>query len=109
MDRLARVVTPGLPHQVIQRGNRLFQTFFCDEDYQSNLKLMAEWRDAHGVEIWAYGLMPNHVHLIAVRHSADGPRRVMDEVHRRYTCMAKFREGMAGASLAGAVRIIRAP
>ncbi len=42
MARLARVVAPGLPHHVTQRGNRRQQTFFCDEDYQIYPELMAE-------------------------------------------------------------------
>ena len=67
---------------------------------QSYLELMAEWCGAHEVEVWAYCLMPNHVHLIAVPHSADGLRRAIGEVHRRYTRMVNFREGWRGASLA---------
>ena len=57
---------------------------------------MAEWSGAYQVEIWAYCLMPNHVHLIAVPHSADGLRRAIGEVHRRYTRMVNFREGWRG-------------
>jgi putative transposase len=96
MARLARVVAPGLPHLITQRGNRGQQTFFCDEDYQSYLELMAQWCGAHQVEIWSYCLMPNHVHLIAVPQSADGLRRAIGEVHRRYTRMVNFREGWRG-------------
>src|SRR5262245_4311851 len=96
MSRLARVVAPGLPHHITQRGNRRQQTFFCDEDYQSYLELMAEWCCAYEVEVWAYCLMPNHVHLIAVPHSAVGLRRAIGEVHRRYTRMVNFREGWRG-------------
>ena len=96
MARLARVVVPGLPRQITQRGNRRQQTFFCDEDYQYYLELMQQWCSAHQVEIWAYCLMPNHVHLIAVPQSADGLRRAVGEVHRRYTRMVNFREGWRG-------------
>jgi hypothetical protein len=32
MARLARVVAPGVPHHVTQRGNRRQRTFFTDED-----------------------------------------------------------------------------
>ena len=42
MARIARVVFPGIPHQVTQRGNRRQETFFCDEDYAAYLDLMAE-------------------------------------------------------------------
>ncbi len=96
MARLARVVAPGLPHHITQRGNRRQQTFFCDEDYRSYLELMGQWCGAHQVEIWAYCLMPDHVHLIAVPPSADGLRRAIGEAHRRYTRMVNFREGWRG-------------
>ncbi len=85
MARLARVVVPGCPHHVTQRGNRRQRTFFCDADYRAYLDLMAEWCGRCGVEIWAYCLMPNHVHLIATPETAPGLRRAIGEAHRRYT------------------------
>jgi putative transposase len=85
-----------MPHYITQRGNRRQPTFFCDEDYQHYLDLMAEWCGFHSVEIWAYCLMPNHVHLIAVPESADGLARAIGEVHRRYTRMVNLREGWRG-------------
>jgi len=96
MARLARVVIPGLPHHLTQRGNRRQQTFFCAEDYASYLELMSQWCREHGVQVWAYCLMPNHVHLIAVPQSADGLRRAIGEAHRRYTRQINFREGWRG-------------
>ena len=89
-------VAPGLRYHIIQRGNRRQQTFFCDADYQTYLELMAEWCGAHGVEIWAYCVKPNHVHLIAVPQSVDGLRRAIGEAHRRYTRMVNFHEGWRG-------------
>jgi putative transposase len=66
MARISRVIAPGYPHHVTQRGNRRQVTFFCDEDYEAYLSLMAEWCRKCRVGIWAWCLMPNHVHLIAV-------------------------------------------
>jgi len=96
MARLARLVIPGLPHHVIQRGNRRQQTFFCDDDYAAYLKLMSEWCREEGVEIWGYCLMPNHVHLIAVPKTENGLRRAIGEAHRRYTRRINFREQWRG-------------
>jgi putative transposase len=96
MARLARVVAPGLPHYITQRGNRAQKTFLCDQDFQTYLELMAEWCGFHQVEIWAYCLMPNHVHLIAVPRTADGLRRAIGEVHRRYTNMVNLRQRWRG-------------
>ncbi|WP_426377646.1 transposase [Desulforudis sp. 1031] len=86
MARIARVVAPGVPHHVTQRGNRRQQTFFCEEDYRAYLHLMAEWCSRWKVEIWAYCLMPNHVHLIAVPPSKEALTRAIAEANRRYTC-----------------------
>jgi putative transposase len=92
-----------LPHHITQRGNRRQQTFFCDEDYQCYLELMGQACNAHDVAIWAYCLMPNHVHLIAVPQSADGLRRAIGEAHRRYTRLVNFRLGWRGHLLQGGV------
>ncbi len=92
MARLARVVAPGCPHHVTQRGNCRQQTFFCDANYRAYLDLMAEWCERCGVEIWAYCLMPNHVHLIATPETAQGLRRAIGEAHRRYTRHVSRRE-----------------
>ena len=72
MPRIVRVVGPGFPHHVTQRRNCRQQTFFCGEDYQAYIHLMAEWCRRCGIEVWAYCLMPTHIHLIAVRSSTDG-------------------------------------
>lgn len=96
MARIARVVVPGYPHHVTQRGNRRQQTFFREEDYQLYLNLMSEWCGKYSVAIWAYCLMPNHVHLIAVPSDAAGLRLAIGEAHRRYTRHINLRNGWQG-------------
>ena len=64
MSRLARMVVPGLPHHVTQRGNRREAVFFDDGDQQIYCDMLAEQFRKFTVEVWAYCLMPNHVHLI---------------------------------------------
>ena len=59
MARIARVVVPGYPHPVTQRGNRRQETFFEKDDYHAYLELTAEWCGQCGVETRAYCLMPN--------------------------------------------------
>lgn len=96
MARIARVIVPGLPHHVTQRGNRRQQTFFHDDDYETYLDLMSEWCGKYQVQIWAYCLMPNHVHLIAVPETEEGLARAIGEAHRRYTRQINFRERWRG-------------
>ncbi len=85
MARLSRVVIPGVPHHVTQRGNRRETTFFEDGDYRLYLDLLAEAARAAGVAVWAYCLMPNHVHLIVTPSDEDGLWRTFRKVHRHYT------------------------
>jgi putative transposase len=96
MARISRVVAEHYPHHITQRGNRRQNTFFCNEDYRHYIQLMAKWCGRCGVTIWAYCLMPNHVHLIAVPESEDGLRRAIGEAHRRYTRHINFRENWKG-------------
>jgi putative transposase len=96
MARFARVVVPGVPHHVTQRGNRRLETFFDDGDYRAYIDLLAEYCAAAEVAVWAYCLMPNHVHLILVPQDADGLRKALGEAHRRYTRRVNFREGWRG-------------
>ena len=96
MPRIARVVVPGVPHHVTQRGNRRQTTFFSEADYRYYIAQMAESCRRNGVEVWAYGLMPNHVHLIAVPQKEDSLRAAVAEAHRRYTRRVNFRENWRG-------------
>jgi putative transposase len=82
--RLARLVVPGLPYHVTQRGNRRGTTFFEDDDFLVYRELLADAARAAGARVWAYCLMPNHVHLIVVPADPDGLRATFANAHRRY-------------------------
>ena len=96
MARLARLVIPGLPHHVTQRGNGRAQTFFGDADYALYRDSLAESCRAARVGIWAWVLMPNHVHLILTPSDPDGLRRALAPVHRRYAGAVHARERRTG-------------
>jgi putative transposase len=96
MARLARVVAPGVPHHVTQRGNGGDPVFFCDEDYRTYKELLAEGCAAAKVDVLAYCLMPNHVHLILVPKDEDGLRAALGEAHRRYARHINSRENWLG-------------
>jgi putative transposase len=96
MARLARLVVPGLPHHVTQRGNRREAIFFEDGDQEIYCDMLAEQLRKSDVEVWAYCLMPNHVHLILKPREADGMGRALGEAHRRYTNFANARGRWTG-------------
>lgn len=96
MARIARIVAPGYPHHITQRGARRQKTFFNDGDYRLYLHLLKEWCVRFSVNIWTYCLMPNHVHLVAVPEYPSGLRNAIGETHRRYTRYINRREGWKG-------------
>ena len=52
MARMPRLVVPGYPHHVTQRGNRRMQTFFSEDDYQAYIDYLVEGLDLSHTEIW---------------------------------------------------------
>jgi putative transposase len=96
MARLPRIVVPGVPHHVTQRGNRRQRIFHGDADYALYLDLLAERCRHNEVSVWSYCLMPNHVHLIMTPATAEGLSRAVGEAHRRYTAYINARERVTG-------------
>jgi putative transposase len=96
VSRIARVVIPGLPHHVVQRGNRRQQVFFCDQDRLFYIRLLKKYGDQESLSYWAYCLMPNHVHLIVVPKTTDGLSEVMAVANRKYALATNLREDWKG-------------
>jgi len=71
MARMARIVIPNIPHHITQRGNRSQKVFFSGKDKTAYLNLLHKHAQDAGLTFWAYCLMDNHVHLIAVPEKED--------------------------------------
>jgi len=96
MPRLPRTVFGGLPHHVTQRGNRREEIFFTDEDCEAYLSWLKEYSDKYRVEVLAYCLMTNHIHLVAAPSTADGLQRVLKPLHMRYAQRINRARGWKG-------------
>lgn len=96
MPRLSRIVFSGVPHHVTQRGNRREDIFFMDEDREAYLAWLKEYCEKFGVEILAYCLMSNHIHLVAVPATEDGLNRVLKPLHMRYAQRINRARGWKG-------------
>lgn len=96
MARLARFILPGLAHHVTQRGNGRQRVFLGDGDYAAYRDLLAVQCAAHGVAVWSWVLMPNHVHLVLVPEHADALRGALSKVHRVYAGRIHAREKRTG-------------
>ncbi|MGD0078536.1 MAG: transposase [Sedimentisphaerales bacterium] len=85
MPRLARTVAIDYPHHITQRGNNQQDVFFVKDDWRVYLKLLKEQCDKYGMEINAYCLMRNHVHLIGIPHNENSLAKAIGGTHFQYT------------------------
>ena len=96
MPRQARVVIPGLPHHVTQRGNNRFDVFFTDDDRLGYLGLLREQCAKYGVRILGYCLMTNHIHLVAIPAREESLNLGVGRTHFIYTQIINRLHGRSG-------------
>src|SRR5512138_2503609 len=96
MARLARSTVLGYPHHVVQRGCHDQTVFESDDDRLRYLDWLAEYAERYGVDIWAYCLMPNHVHFICVPKSDGALARAFNATHMRYAQFFNARREASG-------------
>ena len=96
MARIARVVIPNYPHHIIHRGNRREKVFFTKSDKQAYLDFLMKQAKRCGIEFWAYCLMDNHVHFVAVPKKEDSFARGFAQAHKDYTRRINFRNNWRG-------------
>lgn len=65
-------------------------------DYDRYLAFLTQSAQSSGTAVWAYCLMPNHVHLIVVPSHPNGLRDLFADAHRRYTNFINWRHGWTG-------------
>lgn len=96
MPRFPRVVVPGIPHHVTQRGIRKQRTFYEALDYLTYLELTRKYREKAGISILSYCLMPNHIHMVVVPESETGLSRFFGPVHSQYAVKLNATHGWVG-------------
>ena len=84
MPRRPRIVLPGVPLHLIQRGNNRQACFYADDDYRFYLEWLRTYaRDAR-CAVYAYALMTNHVHLLLTPSTGGGAAALMKRLGQRY-------------------------
>lgn len=96
MARTARVVYPGIPHHVTQRGSQRLPTFLRDSDYAYYRTLLATFSKRAETKVIAWCLMPNHIHLLMIPKTEDGLRATVAPLHQVYAAAINKREGWSG-------------
>lgn len=104
MARLPRLVVPGLPHHLIQRGNDNQPVFRDDIDRRRYLDVFVDVARTNRLAVHAYALMDNHVHVLGTPATADGLSRTMQSLGRRYVGWFNLRHGRSGTLWEGRFR-----
>lgn len=96
MSRVARVVVPGFPHHVTQRGNRRADVFEVDDDREAYVRFLRRYGKRHGLAVWAYCLMTNHIHLVVVPQREDSLALALRDAHTVYAMHFNRRTQVSG-------------
>jgi putative transposase len=104
MARLPRLTLPGYPHHVILRGNNRQDIFFTAADREHLLAVLAEEAQAQGVEVHAYVLMSNHIHLLLTPQRDQAMPKMMQALGRRYVRHFNLCHGRTGTLWEGRYR-----
>ena len=84
MARLSRVCPVGIPQHVIQRGNNRQACFAGEEDFAAYAGWLKEYAKTYQVDIHAWVLMTNHVHLLCTPHEINAVSHLMQSLGRQY-------------------------
>ncbi len=104
MARLPRLTVTGYPHHVILRGNDRQDIFRTAGDYQRMLDLLFEHSRAQGVDLHAYVLMSNHLHLLLTPQRDQALPKMMQAVGRSYVQVFNKLHGRTGTLWEGRYR-----
>jgi putative transposase len=96
MPRISRAVTVGLPHHIAQRGNYRQRVFERQDDYFRYIEWLIEYTRKYSLKVWAYCLMGNHVHYVAVPMEPDSLARTFNTLHMRYSQYVNRRHKTTG-------------
>ena len=104
MARLPRLTLAGYPHHIILRGNNRQAIFMDNADFQRMLALLQTHAIEQGVQVHAYVLMSNHLHLLLTPLQNDSLPKVMQAVGRAYVLYFNKRHGRSGTLWEGRYR-----
>ena len=98
MPRKARVLVPGCPHHIVQRGHNRKAVFATDDDCRYYLSNLKEWKQALGIKLYAWCLMTNHIHLIVEPgDNAMVVSQLMKRINGRQTALVNKLERRSGS------------
>ncbi|MDO8588590.1 MAG: transposase [Armatimonadota bacterium] len=96
MPRVARAIVEGVAYHVTQRGNRRQDVFFSDDDRRSYLASLKDYCARYALDMLAYCLMTNHVHLVTLPQASESLALTLRAAHMRHSQMINAKLGWSG-------------
>ncbi|MFO8052833.1 MAG: transposase [Candidatus Omnitrophota bacterium] len=96
MPRIARVVVPGYPHHITQRGNYKQDIFSDKSDRKKYLFFIKHESKQYGLNILAYCLMSNHVHFIGIPEKENSLGNTFKYAHMKYSQYYNKKKSLVG-------------
>jgi len=84
MARLPRLDLPHVPQHIVQHGNNHQPIFFHEDDYGVYLEYLCEALVKNNCRLYAFVLVTNHVHLLALGETSSEVSGLMQSVGPRY-------------------------
>lgn len=96
MPRRRRLILPGFPHHITHRGNRRAPIFRDDADHRCYLSKLLKYCQLYEIRLYAYCLMPNHVHHVAVPPTREAASCFLHDLHGGYAAYFNQKYGLDG-------------
>ncbi|MCC7055185.1 MAG: transposase [Gemmatimonadaceae bacterium] len=84
MARWPRLIAPGLPIHITQRGHNQDRTFLDELDFACYRECLLESSRRYACAIHAYALMSNHVHMLVTPRGVGSAANLMRSIGSRY-------------------------
>jgi putative transposase len=104
MPRPPRIAPAGIPLHIVQRGVNKQRCFFGPHDNRLYLTALAACSRRYCVDVHAYVLMTNHVHLLVTPREEGAASRMMQQLGRRYVGFFNKRHDRTGTLWEGRFR-----
>ena len=96
MSKFGRVLLEGVYYHVMIRGNQKQRVFLEDRDFEKYLGLLKRYKRKYKFKMYAWCLMPNHVHLILEVNKPTELAKIMQGLNIAYSRWFNKKYGKVG-------------
>lgn len=97
MARQARIIAPGFPHHVMQRSSEGEPVFIGKQSREYYLQRLAEFAAEHRLEVLAYSLLADRVHLVVLPRDEESLAMALRRAHSSYGRYLNSVQGTSGS------------